>query len=257
MAEGSTEQASAIQQLSAALVELTNHVQQNAENAREGSGMSAEAGQGVNESNKDMQKLMDAMGEIEASANEINKIIKTIDDIAFQTNILALNAAVEAARAGSAGKGFAVVADEVRNLAAKSAEAAKNTTELIESTVNAVNNGTRLANETAQALDNVVKKATVVNTKIQEIASVCEEQANAIQEINVGIDQISSVVQTNSATAEQSAAASEELSSQANMVKDLVGQFRLRADGGVAAAFTGKPAHSGASYSFDAAGDKY
>ena len=257
LAQGTTEQASAIQQLSAALVELTNHVQQNAENAREGSGMSAEAGQGVNESNKDMQKLMQAMGEIETSANEINKIIKTIDDIAFQTNILALNAAVEAARAGAAGKGFAVVADEVRNLAAKSAEAAKNTTELIESTVHAVNNGTRIANETAQALDNVVQKASVVNVKIQEIASVCEEQANAIQEINVGIDQISSVVQTNSATAEESAAASEELSSQANMVKDLVGQFRLRADGGMAAAFSSKPAHSGASYTFDAAGDKY
>ncbi len=257
LAQGTTEQASAIEELSAALVELTSHVQQNAENAREGSGMSAEAGKGVMESNKDMQRLMDAMQEIETSANEINKIIKTIDDIAFQTNILALNAAVEAARAGAAGKGFAVVADEVRNLAAKSAEAAKNTTELIESTVNAVNHGTSLANETAKALENVVKKASVVDTKIQEIASVCEEQANAIQEINVGIDQISSVVQTNSATAEESAAASEELSSQANMVKELVGKFRLRHTDPTAAVNSVQSAYSGGSYSFDADGDKY
>ena len=233
LAQGTTEQASAIQELSATIAELTDHVQANAANAVEGSKMSAEAGAGVEESNRYMSQLMQAMNEIHDTSNEINKIIKTIDDIAFQTNILALNAAVEAARAGAAGKGFAVVADEVRSLAAKSAEAANNTTVLIESTVQAISNGMRVADETAKSLDSVVEKASVVMTKINEIASVSEEQANAIQQINTGIDQIASVVQTNSATAEQSAAASEELSSQATVVKEMVGKFQLRAESGL------------------------
>lgn len=236
LAQGTTEQASAIEQLSATIAELTSHVSKNAEHALEGSKMSAEAGAGVQESNSYMIQLMEAMNEINDTSNEINKIIKTIDDIAFQTNILALNAAVEAARAGAAGKGFAVVADEVRSLAAKSAEAAKNTTGLIESTVQAVNNGMRVAGETAKSLDSVVEKAGDVMAKINDIAKISEEQASAIQQINIGIDQIASVVHNNSATAEESATASEELSSQANVVKEMVAQFKLRGENGPAAA---------------------
>lgn len=228
LAQGTTEQASAIDQLSATIAELTVHVNKNAEHAVEGSKLSAEAGAGVQESNSYMGQLMQAMNEIHGTSNQISNIIKTIDDIAFQTNILALNAAVEAARAGAAGKGFAVVADEVRSLAAKSAEAAKNTTGLIESTVQAVNNGMRVAGETAKSLDNVVEKSTNVMTKIDEIAKISEEQAMAIQQINTGIDQIAAVVQNNSATAEQSATASEELSGQAATVKQMVGQFKLQ-----------------------------
>lgn len=261
LAQGTTEQASAIQELSATIAELTEHVQANAEHAVEGSRLSGEAGAGVQESNQYMSQLMKAMQEISETSNEINKIIKTIDDIAFQTNILALNAAVEAARAGAAGKGFAVVADEVRSLAAKSAEAASNTTVLIESTVQAINNGMRVAEDTAKSLDSVVEKASVVITKIDEIAKVSEEQANAIQQINTGIDQIASVVQTNSATAEQSAAASEELSSQATVVKEMVSKFQLRAESGIghAAAYaTSAPSGKFGGYAASfGSGDKY
>ena len=262
LAQGTTEQASAIQELSATIAEMTEHVKKNADNAVAGSNMSAEAGAGVQESNEYMHQLMKAMNEIHETSNEINKIIKTIDDIAFQTNILALNAAVEAARAGAAGKGFAVVADEVRSLAAKSAEAASNTTVLIDSTVQAINNGMRVADETAKSLDSVVEKASIVMIKIQEIAKVSEEQANAIQQINTGIDQIAAVVQTNSATAEQSAAASEELSSQANVVREMVGKFQLRAENNtVDQAYTEPAASAGdevPSYTPTAGfGDKY
>ena len=227
LSQGATEQASAVEQLSATITEVSNHVNANAQNAVTASKMSNEAGNGVVESNKYMQQLMDAMEEINRTTGQIEKIIKTIEDIAFQTNILALNAAVEAARAGAAGKGFAVVADEVRSLAAKSAEAAKNTNALIGSTVGAVRNGMNVAEETSRALQEVVEKASAVNKRISEIAAGSAEQADKIEQISNGIEQIAAVVHNNSATAEQSAAASEELASQAALMKEQIGKFKL------------------------------
>ncbi|MEG0899877.1 MAG: methyl-accepting chemotaxis protein [Oscillospiraceae bacterium] len=228
LSQGATEQASSIQELSATMADISEKIKANADNAKIANNLSNDAGAGVAGSNEKMHEMVIAMTEITDKANQIGKIIKTIDDIAFQTNILALNAAVEAARAGEAGKGFAVVADEVRNLAQKSAEAAKNTTALIEGTVQSVESGSKIADETAEALEEVVTKATNVAKLIVGIATASEEQATAAMQITMGIDQISSVVQTNSATAEESAAASEELNGQAQMLKNLVGNFVLQ-----------------------------
>ncbi|MFT4104124.1 MAG: methyl-accepting chemotaxis protein [Lacrimispora sp.] len=228
LSQGATEQASSIEELSAAILEVSQRIKENAENASDAGQLSNQAGTGVMESSRHMDALIGAMEEIKSSSSEIGKIIKTIDDIAFQTNILALNAAVEAARAGEAGKGFAVVADEVRSLAARCAEAAKSTTELINSAVSAVATGTDHASETAQSLKTVVKNAEIMDEKIQQIARASEEQSQAIAQITTGIEGVSAVVQTNSATAEESAGASEELSGQAQILKNLVGQFQLR-----------------------------
>lgn len=230
LSQGATEQASAVEELAAVITEVSSQIDANAKNAQTANELSREVGTGMAESNKHMQDMIAAMEDISEKSNEIGKIIKTIDDIAFQTNILALNAAVEAARAGSAGKGFAVVADEVRNLAQKSAEAAKNTTALIEGSITAVANGTTIADETSKALGIVVAKSAKVLSMVGEISEASAQQAEGAQQITLGVDQISSVIQTNSATAQQSAAASEELSSQSAMLKKLVADFKLRRD---------------------------
>lgn len=227
LSQGSTEQASSVEELAASITEISDQVKQNAENANNASRMSAHASQAVSSCNAQMQQLMASIQTIDSTSKEIGKIIKAIEDIAFQTNILALNAAVEAARAGVAGKGFAVVADEVRNLAAKSADSAKSTTALIADSVAAVSDGVRLANETAKNLLELVDGANQTTSVIQDISKACNEQADSISQITLGLDQISSVVQTNSATAEESAAASEELSGQAQMLKELIAVFKL------------------------------
>jgi methyl-accepting chemotaxis protein len=228
LSQGATEQASSVQELAATINEISNKVKQNADNAGQANEKAGSIRAEMNVSNEKMQQMIQAMGDISNCSNEIGKIIKTIEDIAFQTNILALNAAVEAARAGAAGKGFAVVADEVRNLASKSAEASKNTSVLIENSLKAVENGTRIADETAQSLFQAVNGVNEMAGIIGQISEASSIQADSISQITMGIDQISSVVQTNSATAEESAAASEELSSQSQLMKSLVERFKLK-----------------------------
>lgn len=227
LAQGTTEQASATQELSATISEISEQIKVNTENAANADTLSKETEEKVLAGNQYMSEMITAMQDINTKSHEINKIIKTIDDIAFQTNILALNAAVEAARAGAAGKGFAVVADEVRNLANKSSDAAKNTTVLIENSVNAVNKGSFIAEETEQALKIVVEKTDGVTGLVNHIAAASERQNDAIRQVNLGIDQISAVVQTNAATAEETAASSEELASQAQSLLQLVKKYKI------------------------------
>ena len=228
LSQGATEQASSTQELAAMVNDINRHVSQAGQYAAQANEKASAAGRLTEECNQEMHELVAAMDDISHSSQEISKIIKTIEDIAFQTNILALNAAVEAARAGSAGKGFAVVADEVRSLAAKSAEASKNTSALIEASITAVSRGASLVSHSAGTLQQVADHAREVSEMVSQIASTAQEQTDAIQQVTVGLDQISGVVQTNSATAEESAAASEELSSQAAMLKSLVAGFQLR-----------------------------
>ena len=230
LSHGAVEQASSIQELSATMSEISTKIRETAGTAQEASHLSTETGKAVILSNNKMKEMSGAMAEITEKSNEINKIIKTIDDIAFQTNILSLNAAIEAARAGAAGKGFAVVADEVGNLAQKSAKAAQNTATLIEETIEAVEKGAKITEETAESLGTVSQHTVKINSYIQDITTASEGEADGISQLSQGLDRISSVVQRNSATSEESAAASEELSGQAKVLNDLVARFHLKAE---------------------------
>ncbi|WP_084504888.1 methyl-accepting chemotaxis protein [Acetobacterium malicum] len=239
LSQGTTEQASAIQELNASIEEVAGETKKNAMRANEANQRAQEVRSNAEVGNAQMTKMVTAMVDINESSKNISRIIKVIDDIAFQTNILALNAAVEAARAGQHGKGFAVVAEEVRSLAARSADAAKETTGLIEGSIDKVETGTKIADETAESLKEILSEIEKVTGLVGDIAQASNEQASEIAQITQGIEQVSSVVQTNSATAEESAAASEELSGQAEMLKQMVGAFQLKSTGNKANRFNG------------------
>ncbi len=230
LAQASTEQAATVQELSASVSEIADKTKANAERAEQAAKLADAIRQSAEEGNRHMDDMVVAVGEISQAGQDINRVIKVIDDIAFQTNILALNAAVEAARAGQHGKGFSVVAEEVRNLAAKSAAAAKDTGGLIANSIEKAELGSRIANETAASLLEIVKGIAESSRISKEIAASSGEQSLEIKMVNDGVDQVAQVVQQNSATAEESAAASEELSGQSVMLKGLIGQFRLRED---------------------------
>jgi methyl-accepting chemotaxis protein len=228
LSHGATEQASAVEELTASLEEISSQTEINARNANQANELAVNAKKTAVQGNNRMKEMLMAMEEINKASADISKVIKVIDDIAFQTNILALNAAVEAARAGQHGKGFAVVAEEVRNLAARSANAAKETTEMIEGSIKKAEGGTVIAKDTAIALSEIVNGVEKVATLVNDIAIASNEQAMGIAQINQGIMQVSQVVQTNSATSEESAAASEQLSSQAALLKDAVKKYKLK-----------------------------
>ena len=231
LAQGTTEQAASLEELSGSITEIAERTKENAATADEASKLSATIQQDAERGIQQMDGMISAVKDINDASHSIGDIIKTIDDIAFQTNILALNAAVEAARAGQHGKGFAVVAEEVRNLASKSAQAAKDTSEIIQDTIEKSDLGSRIAGETAQSLHEIGTGISESNRLVAEIATASEEQSQNISQINTGINQVSQVVQQNSATAEQSAAASEEMSGQSTMLKQLITQFKLKESG--------------------------
>lgn len=230
LSQGASNQADSLEELSRSITKLSEQILYNAQSAAESSELSNNAADQLIVANKQMEQLMAAMADISKKSDKIGSINKVIEDIAFQTNILALNAAVEAARAGAAGKGFAVVADEVRNLASKSAQASKNTTELVENSIKSINEGTKLAAVAANTLEKVLMSTKQSNELSSKISVSTNEQTVAVAGVTSEIEQISAVVQTNSATAEESAAASEELSGQAQMLKNLVEKFQLEGD---------------------------
>jgi methyl-accepting chemotaxis protein len=228
LSQGSTEQASAIEEITASMEQVAVQTKANAVNANQANELAITAKDNAIQGNRQMQEMVQAMTEINDASTNISKIIKVIDEIAFQTNILALNAAVEAARAGQHGKGFAVVAEEVRNLAARSADAAKETTAMIEGSIKKVGVGSQIANQTAQALNVIVDGVAKAAMLVGDIAAASNEQTTAITQVNQAIAQVSQVVLTNSATAEESASASEELASQSEVMRGTVGKFKLK-----------------------------
>ncbi len=245
LAEGATEQAAGLEETSSSLEEMSSMTKQNADNAQQANTLAAEARKAANTGAEAMTRMSQAINDIQKSSDETAKIIKVIDEIAFQTNLLALNAAVEAARAGEAGKGFAVVAEEVRNLAMRSAEAAKNTASMIEESVKNANHGVDIASEVGKVLDEIVHGIGKTTDLVSEIAAASQEQAQGIDQVNTAVSQMDKVTQQNAANAEESASASEELSSQAESMNDIVGELIALVGGATSKAAgqpTGKPA---------------
>jgi methyl-accepting chemotaxis protein len=228
LSQGATESAASLEEVSASVTQINSQSRQNAENAKEANGLAKQATTDAEKGNKEMKGLSEAMTEINTSSDQIKKIVKVIDDIAFQTNLLALNANVEAARAGKYGKGFAVVADEVRNLAVRSAEAVKETTEMVDNSIRNIEAGNKAVEATATQLESIMGGSSKVADFLEEIATASNEQAEAIDQITQGLEQIDQVTQSNTASAEESAAAAEELASQSVQLKNMIATFKLK-----------------------------
>ena len=227
LADGATNQAAVVEELTATVAGVSEQVENNSKSAKEISGRVDELGNAILESNGKMHEMVDSMHEINEASKEIDKIIATINEIASQTNLLALNASIEAARAGEAGKGFAVVANQVNSLADQSAQAAKESAMLIETSVKAVEKGMVIAGQTAAQLEDVAENSKIITEEVTNIAETLETQTTEIRQINEGIEQINDVVQTNSATSEECAAASQEMSSESENLREMIRKFKL------------------------------